>query len=40
LFVARQRFVGVLEAARGGGAFVLLPEAVLRALGGGIATDA
>lgn len=35
LFVARQRFVGVLEAARGGGAFVLLPEAVLRALGGG-----
>lgn len=33
--MTRQRFVGVLEAAHGGGAFVLLPEAVLTALGGG-----
>ena len=35
LVVTRQRFVGVLEAARGGGAYVRLPEDVLRALGGG-----
>jgi hypothetical protein len=35
LFVTRQRFVGVLQAARGGGAFVLLPDDVLMAVGGG-----
>jgi len=33
--MAGQRFCGTIEAARGGGAFVLLPEDVLAALGGG-----
>jgi hypothetical protein len=33
--VARQRFTGTLEAARGGGAIVVLPDEVLAALGGG-----
>ncbi len=33
--MARQRFTGTLEAARGGGAIVVLPDDVLAALGGG-----
>jgi bacteriocin resistance YdeI/OmpD-like protein/uncharacterized protein DUF1905 len=33
--VARQRFTGTLESARGGGAVVVLPDEVLIALGGG-----
>jgi bacteriocin resistance YdeI/OmpD-like protein/uncharacterized protein DUF1905 len=33
--VAKQRFAGTVEAARGGGAFVVLPGQVLEALGGG-----
>jgi hypothetical protein len=33
--VARQRFTGTVEAARGGGAVVVLPADVLDALGGG-----
>jgi bifunctional DNA-binding transcriptional regulator/antitoxin component of YhaV-PrlF toxin-antitoxin module len=31
----RQRFTGTIEAGRGGGAFVVIPEKVLTALGGG-----
>lgn len=33
--MASQRFTAVLEAGRGGGAFVVLPDDVLAALGGG-----
>lgn len=33
--VSRQQFTAVLEAGSGGGAFVVLPDAVLSALGGG-----
>jgi hypothetical protein len=33
--MARQRFTGKLEAGRGGGAFVVLPDKILDALGGG-----
>lgn len=33
--MARQRFTGALEAARGGGAVVVLPDEVVTALGGG-----
>jgi len=33
--MAPQRFTGKLEAGRGGGAFVVLPGAVLESLGGG-----
>jgi hypothetical protein len=31
----KQRFAGTLESARGGGAFVALPDEVIEGLGGG-----
>lgn len=33
--MGHERFTGTLEAGRGGGAFVILPDEVLVALGGG-----